>query len=299
MNPPDPSPQTPAPGRALREPSPDATHPSPIIEACLHGNPRALPIIDVHSHPDRFRSIFFPVVEPSDMASFLDRAGVVMVCGVTHESLFADVHSGNDRMERLVRRYPRNFRGYVGVNPHYPEKITEELARYDSRRGFIGFKFLSTYHEVAITGDANVPVFEFADARGLVVLSHTWGKNDLCRPELFVDLAARYRNVTWLLGHAGYGDWRIAAEIARDHPNIFLELTGACCVGGVIDLFVEIAGSEKVIFGTDFPWFDPHYGVGTVLFSRITDHDRQNILYNNAAAILKRVGVDLDHPDRL
>ena len=233
------------------------------------------------------------------MAAFLDRAGVVMVCGVTHQALFADMRAGNDAMERLVRRYPANFRGYVGINPNYPAEITEELKRYDARRGFIGFKFLPSYHEYKVTGDVNVPVFEFADARGLVILSHTWGKDPFCRPELFVDLAGRYANVTWLMGHAGFGDWKTAAQVARDHPNVYLELTGACCVAGVIDLFVDIAGSEKIIFGTDFPWFDPHYGLGAVLFSRITDADRQNILYNNAAAILNRLGVDLDHPDRI
>lgn len=276
------------------------TNPSDMARAFLEGGIKAAcPVIDMHSHPDRFRSIYFPVVEPDDMASFLDRAGVKMVCGVTHESIFADMTAGNDRMERLVRRHPANFRGYIGINPHYPDNITVELARYDRRAGFIGFKFLSTYHEYKITGDANIPVFQFADERGLVILSHTWGKDEFCRPELFVDLADRYRNVTWLLGHAGYGDWKTAARIARDHPNIFLELTGAACVAGLIDLFTEIAGSNKIVFGTDFPWFDPHYGVGAILFSRITDDDRRNILYNNAASILQPLGVDLDHPKHL
>lgn len=50
---------------------------------------------------------------------------------------------------------------------------------------------------------------------------------------------------------------------------------------------VREAGSEKIVFGTDLPWFDPHYGIGCVVFSRITDEDRHNILHRNAEQLLQ------------
>jgi len=53
-------------------------------------------------------------------------------------------------------------------------------------------------------------------------------------------------------------------------------------VRGVIEAFVEAVGSERILFGTDLPWFDPHYGIGCILMSRITDDDRRNILHRNA-----------------
>ncbi|MFH0964223.1 MAG: amidohydrolase family protein [Planctomycetota bacterium] len=275
-------------------------NPSPLARDFLEkGMGAVFPVIDMHSHPDRFKAIYFPCVEPEDMAAHLDRAGVALVCGVTHESLFGDMRQGNDAMEKLVRAYPRHFRGYVGINPNFPDLVANELAAYERRRGFIGFKFLPSYHSYKITGPANVPVFEFAESRGLVILSHTWGHDPYNAPEMFADLAERYGNVTWLLGHAGYGDWNTAARIAADHPNVFLELTAAYGVNGVIERFVEIAGSRKVVFGTDWPWFDPNYGVGCVLFAHITDEDRRNILLENARGILRRVGVDLEQRDRL
>jgi predicted TIM-barrel fold metal-dependent hydrolase len=44
--------------------------------------------------------------------------------------------------------------------------------------------------------------------------------------------------------------------------------------------------SEKIIYGTDFPWFSQPYCIGTVLGADITDEDRRNILYRNAMRIL-------------
>jgi predicted TIM-barrel fold metal-dependent hydrolase len=87
------------------------------------------------------------------------------------------------------------------------------------------------------------------------------------------------------MGHAGYGQWDKAIQVARDHANVYLELTAAYSVRGSIEAMVEGAGSEKITFGTDLPWFDPHYGIGCVLFARITDQDRHNILHGNAERI--------------
>jgi predicted TIM-barrel fold metal-dependent hydrolase len=42
-----------------------------------------------------------------------------------------------------------------------------------------------------------------------------------------------------------------------------------------------------MLFGTDLPWFDPHYTTGCILFARISDDDRHNIFHRNPERILK------------
>jgi predicted TIM-barrel fold metal-dependent hydrolase len=49
-------------------------------------------------------------------------------------------------------------------------------------------------------------------------------------------------------------------------------------------------GSDRVVFGTDLPWYDPSYAIGSVLFADITDEDRENILRNTALSILDKMG---------
>jgi predicted TIM-barrel fold metal-dependent hydrolase len=137
-----------------------------------------------------------------------------------------------------------------------------------------------------VTGAAYAPALEYADAHKLLVLSHSWGFDEYNGPRLFPGLAAKYPGVTFLLGHSGYGEWEAAFAVAREFPNVYLELTAATRVAGIVARMVREVGSEKVVFGTDLPWFDPHYGIGSVCFSRIGDEDRRNILHRNGERLL-------------
>ena len=57
-------------------------------------------------------------------------------------------------------------------------------------------------------------------------------------------------------------------------------------VNGLIEYMVETAGSEKVVFGSDLPWYSQHYHAGAVLFARISDEERHDILHRNAEGLL-------------
>jgi predicted TIM-barrel fold metal-dependent hydrolase len=193
-----------------------------------------------------------------------------------------DTDRGNMLTAELVAKYPDRFRGYWGVNPNYPDRIERDLARFEDFSGFVGFKFLSDYHKVAISDQRYAPVLEYAQERELPILMHTWGHSGFDGPDLVEKVAQKYPDVTILMGHAGYGQWDKAIQVARDHPNVYLELTAAYSVRGAIEAMVKGAGSAKITFGTDLPWFDPHYGIGCVLFARIAEEDRHNILHRNA-----------------
>jgi len=54
---------------------------------------------------------------------------------------------------------------------------------------------------------------------------------------------------------------------------------------------VNAIGADRVLFGTDIPWYDPGYGIGSVLFSRISDADKYKILYENAKGLAQRMEV--------
>jgi predicted TIM-barrel fold metal-dependent hydrolase len=60
-------------------------------------------------------------------------------------------------------------------------------------------------------------------------------------------------------------------SLARDFPNVYLEL---CAVmderNGILEKFVEKAGPQKILFGTDMPWFNYHYYIGVVLVAEIS-----------------------------
>jgi hypothetical protein len=257
-------------------------NPSPLTQQYLaEGKVADCPVIDCHGHYGPYQGIYFPNGTPEAMVGTIDRAGVRLVISSGHAAL-VDQARGNAEFAEVIARFPTRFRGYLALNPNYPEELKGELARFDDLGGFVGLKFLSDYHRYPITGESYRPAMEFAQHRGLPILMHTWGGSGYDSPQLVADLAARWPTVPLLMGHSGHGDWAATIKTAQEHGNVWLELCAAYAVRGVIDRFVREVGSERILFGTDLPWFDPHYGIGCVLMARISDEDRRNILYRNA-----------------
>ena len=259
------------------------------------GKTASCPVLDMHGHFGPYQGIYFPAVTAEAMIRIMDRAGVQMIVCSSHTAL-VDTRRGNPQMAEVVARYPDRFRAYWVLNPNYPDRMKEELRAYPHQKGFVGFKFWSDYHKVPITDDRYRSALEFAQEHRLMILMHTWGNSPYDGPGLVEEVAKRYPEVTILMGHSGYGEWDRAIGVARDYPNVYLELTAAYHVNGIIERMVQGAGSHKILFGTDMPWFDPHYGIGCILCAHISDEDRHNILYSNAEALLRARGVDLDKP---
>jgi predicted TIM-barrel fold metal-dependent hydrolase len=76
--------------------------------------------------------------------------------------------------------------------------------------------------------------------------------------------------------------------LVNDFPNLYFELCAVLDERGILEKFVKEAGSQRIVFGTDLPWFNHHYYVGSVLGADITDDDRHNILHRNAENLLER-----------
>jgi len=172
-------------------------------------------------------------------------------------------------------------------------------------------KFLPDYHAYPADGLHYAPALEYPNAHGLCVLVHTWGGSAFNSPQQVEIVARRYSNARLLLGHSGFGDWEFSAALARDVPNVYLDLTAvyashdfsvlpagsgtpsvlgsAVHVNGVIEYFVGIAGSRKVLLGTDLPWYSPDYAAGAVLYARIGEEDKHNILHRNAEKLLEPI----------
>jgi predicted TIM-barrel fold metal-dependent hydrolase len=119
-----------------------------------------------------------------------------------------------------------------------------------------------------------------------MLLLHTWGNSSFDGYVPVRAVAQRYPDTRILLGHSLHGDWDHAIELAREFPNVYLELTAVLDERGVVERFVAEAGSHKVVYGTDFPWFSHYYYIGALLGAGLGDEDLRNILYRNAQRLL-------------
>ena len=284
-------------------------NPSPIAQEYLEkGFSTRCPIVDMHGHVGAFYGCFLPSSPLDRMRQRLKRCGVRRIVCSHHSALACDVESGNQLMKEIVSAHPEEFLAYWVINPNSPEITVRDLRCYHRLTGFVGLKFWPDYHLVPVNSPKYAAALEFADAHGLLVLVHTFGHSPFDSPGLLAEVAQRYPRATFLMGHSGYGEWERSVAIARDMPNVYLDLTSVVQaldfsqmpggslmpsapmlspqVNGLIEYMVETAGSRKIVFGSDLPWYSQHYHAGAVLFARISDEDRHHILHRNAERLL-------------
>jgi len=251
------------------------------------GKSTTCPIFDMHGHMGTWAAIYFPRGEVEQMLGTMDECGVKMLLFSHHHALMSP-DFGNGPSIEAVRRFPERLRAYCVINPNYPDQAAEDVETFDQYQDvYVGFKFLSDYHQVAISDNRYRPALEFADRRKLLVLMHTWGESPFDGAAQVRILAERYTNATFLLGHSCHGDWDAAVALAQEFPNIFLELTAIFDDRGVLEKFAAEVGSDRMLFGTDLPWFDPHQAVGALFSAHLTDDDIHNICHRNAEKLLK------------
>jgi predicted TIM-barrel fold metal-dependent hydrolase len=250
-------------------------------------------VIDVHGHMGPWAGIYFPRARPEQMLRTMDAAGVRLLVFCHHAALFSP-EVGNAANVEAVRRFPGRLRAWMAINPNHPDAVERDLAGFDEHRDvFVGLKLLADYHGLPWDDAAYAPAWRFAAERRLPVLGHTWAGSRCDGPEQVRKAAERYPQVPLLLGHSLHGAWREAIAIAQRFPNVYLELTAVLDDRGPLEWFVAEGLSERLLFGTDLPWFDPHHGIGAVLSAEITDPARHNILHRNAERLLAEAGVNL------
>ncbi|MHB0935034.1 MAG: amidohydrolase family protein [Armatimonadota bacterium] len=250
------------------------------------------PIYDMHGHWGSTPGIALPAANEQIAHTLLRQMGVKRLVFCHHHALFA-ADIGNDANIAAVCNMPDVLRAYMGINPNYPEEVEKDLARFDDYPDvFVGFKFLAGYHKIALEDERNRPVWEFANARRLPVLMHTWGGSPVDGPANVRKIAERYPDVPLLCGHSFYGDPDSAIELAKTFPNLYLELTAILIERGMFEPLYDGVGASKIVFGTDFPWFSHSHSLGVLLGSGICEEDFRTILYRNARKLLGEPAVD-------
>lgn len=121
-------------------------------------------------------------------------------------------------------------------------------------------------------------IFSFADDKKSVVLMHpSW-------PEYMPQFANKYPNMNLIIAHLG-GIYQVNQA---KYDNIFLDTSGfSSSNNNVIEKAVMEVGSEKILFGTDT--YSCGFQRGRIEYARITDQDKENILYSNAKRLFKKI----------
>jgi len=245
-------------------------------------------LVDCHCHMGKWPRFGVYEGDAEGMLRTMDRCGLDVAACSHHAAIGPDTRYGNDEVERAMLKWPDRFVGYCALNGrHSEESIVDELERRIGRAGFSGIKLHPSVHQCPVDTPTLTPAFELADQRGLPVLVHTWHNDSLASPAAFERLASTYTKAAFILGHTG-GTAEGAEQylpVAREHDNIYLDLTGSMMQFGVIEMLVNEMGDERVLYGSDLPFIDCRPMLGYIGFARVPDDSKRRILGLNAARL--------------
>ena len=245
-------------------------------------------IIDAHAHLGPTGTFLIPTPDAASMVAMMDRLGIDRTLLASHLAISCDFARGNDLTAAAVRAYPDRLYGYVVVNARYPEEVEGELRRGLDQLGLQGIKLHPNFQGYCVDDPALASVWRCAEERGIPVLVHTWDRDPNCRPSFFAPLAEAHPTVPFILGHSGGTPTgvREAVAVAREHPNIYLDICGSLLTSNELEWMVAEVGAERVLFATDVPWLDPRFELGRLAYARLSVEEQRLILGENIARLL-------------
>jgi uncharacterized protein len=190
--------------------------------------------------------------------------------------------------------------GFVAMDPWAlsPERNVAHL-REMAERGARGVKLHPVVQKFEANDPRLYPVYRACAELGLAVLSHTGPARDgkpFAEVPAFAPVLAEFPGLTVLLAHLGGGKWRDTLAVARAFPNVAFDLceiidwAGAPLAPTAAELatLIRDIGPERVVLGSDYPWYDPAHTAELVLSLPVLSRgEKDAILGENAARILR------------
>jgi predicted TIM-barrel fold metal-dependent hydrolase len=267
----------------------------PILTKAKAGKPLdSILVIDAHAHVahDHAEGVGFLQTAYSDADAMVERAatmGIDKMCISSFLAIWVDYEEGNDITYRAMKKYPRFYRGYASLQPQYVKDWKRELRKVHERYRMGGMKPYFPRTGIPYNDKLWQPWYEYGNRMRLHALIHP-SPNVVKEVN---DMAAKYREITFIIAHCGasYHDARLGIEMALKNPNVVLEITLTAVTYRVIEFMVKHVGADRVLFGTDQPMRDPIPQFGWMAYSHCTPAEKKKMFGLNMQRIIRRARV--------
>jgi predicted TIM-barrel fold metal-dependent hydrolase len=225
---------------------------------------------------------------------YLERCGVdksvASSIRVTHAKTPEEVRAGNDETLAIAGDHPQAVTPGCAVNPNFVEEAVAELRRCHEEHGVVWVAEL-VGHAADFTYDTEdfYRVMATAAELDMVVQIHSEQPN----AEEIDRLCAEFPKMPVALAHVGDSAQEVHArcQLAAKRSNLYLDLSGHGIQRmGVLDLAVQCAGPDRVLFGSDYTVNDPAAVIATIQASYLSDEAKAKVLGGNVLRLLQERG---------
>ncbi len=251
-------------------------------------------IIDFHTHPfssERYNICHYHAdydMKEEDMKKDLSHLGITKIAGsviIYREPVesFASVKLCNDEALALRDRLGGFYVPGFHVHPDYVEESINEIRRM-SKEGVNLIGELVPYLQgwKAYNEEGLFPILEEAARHSMVVSFHDMAFDTID------EMIERNPDVKFVAAHPGeHGAVLRHIERMKKYDNVYLDISGTGIFRWhMLRYLVDTVGSERILFGTDYPICNPGVYIGGVLAEPISDEAKENIFSKNAKRLL-------------
>ena len=178
------------------------------------------------------------------------------------------------------------FVGFMTLHNEMTEEAIEEEVELALSRGMKGVKLHPDFQKFNIDDAENI--YRVTAGR-LPVLLHMGDKRyDFSSPVRLRKMAEKYPEQIFIGAHfGGYSVWD-KVECLKDLPNVYFDTSSSLYFldKGKASELIHRFGHKRYFFGTDFPMWIPREELKRFLALDLTEEEREDILYRNAAELL-------------
>lgn len=95
-----------------------------------------------------------------------------------------------------------------------------------------------------------------------------------------------FPNTTFILAHSGCFEFEKMVNLLKSHRNVYTDISIQPSEN--IKILIEQIGSERLLFGTDYPFVTQAFSILSVLRATKNEEERINIFSKNAKRLLKK-----------
>lgn len=155
-------------------------------------------------------------------------------------------------------------------------------------QGFRGVKIHPDMQKFAVDDPRVAPMME-AIAGRLPLLIHCGDhRYDFDGPRRILNLHANFPKLQIICAHfGGWGEWDNALELLPGHEGLLFD-TSSSLYKWPAEKATEAVhrfGVENMLYGTDYPMWEPKGELERFMKMSLTDREREDILWNNAARV--------------
>ena len=244
------------------------THPLPRSVYLEKGNYENYNIEDELKQDGTFTEDF--IQEFMAEMSIVDRVVVLTVAAPNYV-----INIPNDYISRFVDACGEKVIGFASVNPNSksaPVDLESAIQDY----GLSGVKLAPIYQNFEPDNRNVYPVYEKIEELGIPIMWHQgtslaarYGPLEYANPTRLDKILRDFPSIKMVISHMGYPWYAEAVALAKKHPQLYLDISAMSTrrwfLFNAIVAAIEYGVMEKILFGSDYPWYTPDQTRETLL----------------------------------